>query len=221
MNESDKESILQHIRGATVIHKSPFSDVEIPTADDLLSLEECEKFVVPFYRVSFQSTDTQFKDALKNIFSEITPKIVEVLLTEYNWRPRLTGAFFAALKRFDYFEDHLGRLLVRSDLCFAGNLYCVALTEFNSPNGMSYLKKYLDYYLTRPDLDYNQTEAMGAMAYLDDKNGTAIFESYRPLWDKYIAAKTWKPNLEEAVIRFENEMQAIDLLRSEAEAGTK
>jgi len=218
MNEADKKALIQHIHGATVVHTSPFSSIQVPTAEDILTLAECDKFVSPFYRVSFRSVDVQFIDSLKTIYREIKPEIVEKLLTEYDWRPRLTGAFFAALKQFNSLEDHIGRLLLRSDVCFAGKLYCVALAEFNSPTGLDYLKRYLAYYLTRPDLDYDQGDAMGAVAYLDAKNGTQIFEVLQPLWDNYIKAKSWQPNLEEDVARFAEEMQALQELRLKAEA---
>jgi hypothetical protein len=218
MNDAEKKAIEQHIRGATVIHTSPFSTIEVPTADDILSLDECNKFVSPFYRVSFRSVDDQFINSLKAIYQEIKPATIERLLTEYDWRPRLTGAFFAALKSFASFEDHIGRLLVRSDVCFAGKLYCVALTEFDSPTGLNYLRKYLEYYLTRPELDYDQGDAMVAVAYLDAKNGTKIFESFQPLWNNYIKAKSWKPNLDSAVVRFAEEMQSLHEVRLKVEA---
>lgn len=218
MSDFDEKAIIRHIHGATVVHKSPFSSVEVPVADDALSIEECEKFVSPFYQVSFRSVDSQFIGSLKSIYEEITPARIELMLAEYDWRPRLTGAFFAALKRFAAFEDQIGRLLVRSDLCFAGKLYCVALAEFNSPAGHNYLKSYLDYYLTRPDLDFDQGDAMGAVAYLDAKNRTNTLQNFRPLWNKYAAEKTWKPDLEAAVVRFAEEMEAVHDLRKTVEA---
>ena len=50
MNEAERNAIIQHIQGATVVHTSPFSLIEVPTANDLLSLEECYKFVSLFTR---------------------------------------------------------------------------------------------------------------------------------------------------------------------------
>jgi hypothetical protein len=157
--------------------------------------------------------DGQFIDSLKAIYREIKPTTVKRLLTEYDWRPRLSGAFFAALENFNFCEDHIGRLLMRSDLCFAGKLYCVELTEFNSPIGLDYLRKYLEHYLTRPELDYDQGDAMGAIAYMDAKNGTNIFESFQPLWNNYIKAKSWKPDLEKNIVWFAEGMRALHELR--------
>ena len=216
-DSEEEEALVRHIRGATVVHQSPFSSIEVPSGECALSEQECEKWVAPFYRVSFSSVEKGFVNSLRSIYREITPAIVELLLTDYNWRPRLTGAFFAGLKRFTSVEDHIGRLLVRSDLCFAGKLYCVALAEFNTPIGLDYLKRYLMYYLTRPDLNYDQGDAMGAVAWLDAQNGTKNFESFLPLWNTYIEAKSWKPNLEENVARFTDEMIALHKFRAQAE----
>lgn len=219
MPDFDENALVRHVRGATVVHQSPFSTLEVPSAPDVLSEEECEKWVVPFYRRSFRS-EAGVIDPLKAIYHQITPNIVERLLTEFDWRPRLTGAFFAALKRFTFLEDHIGRLLLRSDLCFAGTYYCVALAEFNTPQGLTYLKKYLEYYLTRPDLDYDQSDAMGALAYLDTVNHTKQFDSLLPLWNNYVDAKSWKPNLQEGVISFSEEMAVLHKFRAAAETTT-
>jgi hypothetical protein len=220
MSEFDEEGIVRHIRGATVVHQSPFSLLEVPSAENVLSEKQYEKWVVPFYRVSFRWVDSDFLSALSDVYHEITPAAVELLLTEYDWRPRLTGAFFAGLKRFTSVENHIGRLLLRSDLCFAGKLYSVALAEFNTPNGLDYLKRYLEYYLTRPDLDYDQGDAMGAIAWLDKINGTKHFESFQPLWGTYVAAKSWKPDLEKNVSRFADEMRALHESRTKVEEGS-
>jgi hypothetical protein len=210
--------MVRHIRGATVVHDSPFTSVQVPSAEDVFSEGEYEKWVDPFYRVSFRSVESDFIESLRSVYYEITPGIIERLLTDYNWRPRLTGAFFAALKRTQPLQDHIGRLLVRSDLCFAGKLYCVALSEFNTETSLDYLRRYLRYYLTRPDLDYDQGDAMGAVAYLDARNGTKHLEEFLPLWRTYVAAKTWKPDLQKDVGDFAQEMQAIYDYRAKAES---
>jgi len=200
-----------------VVHQSPFSSIEVPAVDNALTVEQIERWVVPFYRVSFRAVDSAFHQALRKIYAEITPTVVELLLKDYNWRPRLTGAFFAAVKQIRSFEDHIGRLLVRSDLCYAGSIYCVALAEFNTPIGLGYLKKYLEYYLTRPDLDYDQMAAMGAISYLDRQNGTKCLEEFLPKWTAYWDAKSWKMDLSEVIDRFADEMRAVQKCRSRAE----
>jgi hypothetical protein len=218
MSDIDEQALIRHIRGATVVHQSPFSLLEVPSVPDLLSMEECEKWVIPFYRVSFRTPDDQFLNSLRNVYHEITPAVVERLLTDYNWRPRITGSFFAGLKRFNSFEDHIGRLLLRSDFCYAGRLYCVALAEFNTAKGADYLNRYLDYYLTRPDLDYDQGEVMGAIAWLDTVNRTKNFENFQPRWREFVSEKSWQPDLATNVSWFESEIRALHECRAKAEA---
>jgi hypothetical protein len=217
MSDIDEESLVRHIRGATVVHKSPFSSIEVPSVVDSLSQEQCDRWVVPFYRVSFRSPEKELLDSLKNLYPEISLEMTRLLLTDYNWRPRLTGAFFAALKRFTTFEDQIGRLLLRSDLCYAGKFYCVALAEFNSPHGLEFLMTYLKHYLTRPELVYNQNDAIGAVAFLDVKNGTRHLGAIRPLWNQYVNSLQWKPDLDKNIAWFSEEMAALHQCRAHAE----
>ena len=67
----EDDSAIRHIRGATVVHQSPFHVLEVPSVADLLSEEECEKWVVPFYRVSFRSPDGGFLGSRRAIYNEI------------------------------------------------------------------------------------------------------------------------------------------------------
>jgi hypothetical protein len=217
VDPSDEEAIRRHVRGATVVHQSPFSSIEVPQIKDLLSTEEIEKWVVPFYRVSFANRSADFMLALKAIYQEITLEIVNRLFSDYNWRPRITAAFFASLKRYESLEEHIGKLLLRSDLCFAGKQYCVALAEFNTLNGIRYLTEYLDYYLTRPDLDYDQGDAMAAIAYLDEKNKTDLLTSYKPLLESYAQNKPYMPELNKCIERFKRAMDSLHQCRAELE----
>lgn len=96
----------------------------------------------------------------------------------------------------------------------------MALASFNSPAGLSFLERYLDYYLTRPDLDYDQGVAIGAIAYLDQKNGTDVLAKFRTKWASYVEKKSWKPDLEDAVSRFSLEMNALDEIRAATKDGS-
>jgi hypothetical protein len=96
------------------------------------------------------------------------------LLTFFNWRPRIVGANFAAIKNAWQHGDHIGRLLLRSDVCLAGTGYALALARFNNEQSIRYLQMYLDHYLGQVNLWFNQGAVMGALAYLDKANGTEI-----------------------------------------------
>ncbi|MFE1884153.1 DUF6000 family protein [Streptomyces diastatochromogenes] len=88
-------------------------------------------------------------------------------LFEGSWRERRTAAWLAAVSRRDHFRERLGALLVESEVCCAGGAYCVALASFGTARDADLLAAYLDRYLRRPDLAYDQPTAMGVLAYID------------------------------------------------------
>ncbi len=72
---------------------------------------------------------------------------------------------------------------------------------------------YLDYYLQQADLWFDQSHAMGAVAYLDLKNGTNHLGKYLQLWEVFTANKTnW--NLQRSIKSFEDEMNTLHALKS-------
>lgn len=89
------------------------------------------------------------------------------ILFEGSWRERRTAAWFVAVSRRDHYRGRLGALLLESEVCCAGGAYCVALASFGTARDADLLAAYLDRYLHRPDLAYDQPTAMGALAYTD------------------------------------------------------
>lgn len=89
------------------------------------------------------------------------------ILFEGSWRERRTAAWLAAASRRDHFRERLGALLLDSEVCCAGGAYCAALASFGTARDADLLAAYLDRYLHRPDLAYDQPTAMGALAYID------------------------------------------------------
>ncbi|MFI2644407.1 DUF6000 family protein [Streptomyces sp. NPDC018610] len=89
------------------------------------------------------------------------------ILFEGSWRERRTAAWLAAVSRRDHFRERLGALLLESEVCCAGAAYCAALANFGTARDADLLAAYLDRYLRRPDLAYDQPTAMGALAYTD------------------------------------------------------
>jgi hypothetical protein len=79
MNDFDEDAVARHVGGATVVHQSPFGTLEVPSAPEVLSEEECEKWVVPFYRRTFRGAETGVVEPLKAIYHQVTPDIVERL----------------------------------------------------------------------------------------------------------------------------------------------
>jgi hypothetical protein len=87
-------------------------------------------------------------------------------LLEGSWRERRTAAWLVAVSRRTEFRERLGGLLLSSEVCCAGLAYCVALATFGTERDADLLAAYLDRYLCRPDLAYDQTVVMGALQFI-------------------------------------------------------
>ncbi|MER8157908.1 DUF6000 family protein [Streptomyces sp. NPDC094472] len=110
-------------------------------------------------------------------------------LLEGGWRERRTAAWLVAVSRRTEFRERLGELLLASEVCCAGLAYCVALARFGTPRDADLLAAYLDRYLRRPDLAYDQTVAMGALVFIDLHLGgdrAAPFLSSGGLWQQWL-----------------------------------
>lgn len=90
-----------------------------------------------------------------------------------DWRDRLTAAWLIGFDRRTRFRAVLAELLLGSELVYAGQGYCFALTRFGQPEDATILAAYLDRYLPRTDRHYNQPDAMGGLLHLDYLLGTA------------------------------------------------
>jgi hypothetical protein len=70
-------------------------------------------------------------------------------------------------------------------------------SKFNTARARDYLVSYLDYYLGRPDLWFEQYEAMAALVYLDQRNGRQDVARVRGAWERFSHGRG--PDLAEAV----------------------
>lgn len=200
----------QHSAGATVQFESPFAGLAVPSSHGPLPADILEKWVLPLY---FGLHEPHVRAFLTLRLSEASDELITQLLSDLNWRSKVTGAYLAALRDRNSFSEHIGRLLVRSDVCYASKAYCLALAEFNNSAGNQLLLDYLDYYLQQADLWFDQSHAMGAVAYLDLKNGTNHLGKYLQLWEVFTANKTnW--NLQRSIKSFEDEMNTLHALKS-------
>ncbi|HEX6497904.1 MAG TPA: DUF6000 family protein [Micromonosporaceae bacterium] len=124
---------------------------------------------------------TRFLDALRRDARQISDEELTSLLGRQalpNWRARLTAAWLIGLDRRTGFRDALGHLLLGSEVCFSGQGYCFALAAFGGQPDADLLIAYLDRYLSRPDLRYDQGWALGALLYLDTALGTHHADRY-------------------------------------------
>ncbi|MYS10528.1 hypothetical protein GTW71_29750 [Streptomyces sp. SID6041] len=113
-----------------------------------------------------------FVRGLAQAAHDITPRELQVLF-EGGWRERRTAAWLAAVAHRTEFRTLLGRLLLDSEGPYAGQAYCVALATFGSAADAELLRDYLDVYLARPDLYYDQVVVLVTLEYLDDTLGSA------------------------------------------------
>ncbi|WSI68095.1 DUF6000 family protein [Streptomyces sp. NBC_01336] len=88
-------------------------------------------------------------------------------LLEGGWRERRTAAWLVAVSRRTEFRERLGELLLASEVCCVGLGYSVALASFGTARDADLLAAYLDRYLRRPDLAYDQPVVMGALQFID------------------------------------------------------
>ncbi|MFC9930261.1 DUF6000 family protein [Streptomyces sp. NPDC127190] len=131
---------------------------------------------------------TKFLRKLGQAAGEISPRELSTLL-DRGWRERKTAAWLVAVAGRSEFRDRLGELLLASEGPYAGQAYCVALAIFGTRADADLLVAYLDRYLRRPDLYYDQGAALGALLLLDAKLGAdnaARFLAPVGLWQQWI-----------------------------------
>ncbi len=174
-----------HMAGATSRSHSPFEQLAAHRNQEKLTKEFINQWVNPFYLVSLPGLDDQEFAAFVQATKEITPAIVRQLLGDFNWRPRITGAYFAAIKGYEELTDILGVHLLQSEVCYAGAGYALAFATFQNERAQDYLKAYLDYYLTRPDLWYDQADVLAALHLL----APAEAATYNASWQAYTVNK--------------------------------
>ena len=210
--DKTQELISLHVAGATVSHKGRFSDLKVIENAEPLSKEFIEKYVAPFYLGS-KDTD-EFRKNYLEISGSIDTKLVSKLLGDFNWRPRSVGAYFAALSNMNSLEENIGNLLLRSDVCYAGHDYCIALASFSSPEAINYLNEYLEYYLEQPDLWFDQSSAMAALSFIGANNETDLVTPHTAAWESFVANKpNWE--LASSIEGFSQQMESLNEFKRE------
>jgi hypothetical protein len=195
-----------------VLHQSPFDDLVVPVSQTPLDATLRDRWVKPLYLAVFNDFETVERVLLSQA-REISPELIAALLAQVNWRPRLVGAFLVALEQRADFEEIVGRLLLRSDVCYAGRGYCLALARLNTLGALRFLQDYLRYYLTRVDLHFDQAVALAAVTHLDRVNDTRHADEFQPLWDQFVRDKpSW--NLEAACATFDDSLRGVMSLRA-------
>jgi len=211
-----EKRLSRHAPAEPVEHAGPYSNLLIPVAEDIGTDEFRKKFVRPFYMANINRTE-EFVQAYSEIRSQVDVGLISDLLSYYDWRPRKVGAFFAAIENKVEVTEHIGRLLLRSDVVYAGRDYALALAIFNSQESVDFLSRYLRYYLTRQDLKFDQSTVIGAIGYCDIINHTEILEEYRDAWDLYCYENKYK--LSESIEYFSKLADSTNKIISQLKTG--
>ena len=190
---------------AAIARAGDYANIVVPVSDQMPSQEYVDKWVKPFYLTNLVHKYETFESNFRPIAEEIDNQLITDLLTQRNWRPRITAAYFVAIKTMANHTDHIGKLLLRSDLCYAGGGYALALARINTPDSLDYLKKYLQHYLRRPDLEFDQADVLGAVKHCDKLNETTVIDEFRPLWAEFNSARS----INEATDWFDQKMKSI------------
>jgi transposase InsO family protein len=114
-----------HTAGATVRHVSPFAKVVVPVTDERINEVLRDRWVIPLYMRVLRGggNNNALQSALARLRDEIDLPVVTSLLSYFDWRPRIVAAWLAAVRELTTLDDHIGRLLVRSDVCYAGRTF--------------------------------------------------------------------------------------------------
>lgn len=131
---------------------------------------------------------TETMETIRRCVADVEPTIVEVLIAQREWRARLVGAWYAGLRGWRQFIDQLGRLLLDSELCFAGQGYCVALACFSGVECAEHLCSYLDKWLPATNKFFDQHWALPALKWIDKNLHTEFAGKYLTpdgTWDRW------------------------------------
>jgi hypothetical protein len=212
MDEKTRKQIELHSAGATIRHSSPFAELEHYSNENKLEPEFIKKWCVPFYMFGINNAD-EFIRNFEPIRAELNLEVVKKLLGDFNWRTRIVGAYFASIMEFKTVEDIIGIHLLKSQVCYAGNGYCLTLATFNTQNGVEYLKKYLEYYLTKKDLIFDQSGVMLALKWTDKINGTNEMDNYLNLYNEWTSGNLTQ-TINDKFQGFEQQMNNLNRIKT-------
>jgi len=138
-----------------------------------------EEWVAPFYlnilHGNYAAKDTRIFDL----------SVIESL-------KRITGSWFAGLKRFTSCRDLIGKRLLASEACYAGQSHAFAMACFADAESVVFLEQYLERYLRQKDCYYDQGWVMSALMWIDELNGSEHSHKFLikgGLWDVFASDK--------------------------------
>lgn len=169
---------------------TPFDNLPTHKNNDELSKAFIQKWAMPYYLKIGSYDRSSWPEAVKQLKHEITLDVCLLLLGDFNWRTRLAGAYFAAVKGYKELIDVIGIHLLKSEVCCVGHVYTLVLTFFNDEQSIRYLHQHAACYLTQYHHHADPKLVIEALLYLDNKNGTAHFSEHANNWYTYQQERT-------------------------------
>lgn len=188
MKKEQLTDIQLHVAGATVRHESPFENLDSYVNEVEISQDFRKEWVIPFY-LELNNPSDEWVEKMIRLKPLIGEEVILQNLGDFNWRTRSTGSYFAAIKESIHLEKIIGTHLLKSEVCYAGSNYALTLASFNTEYAVDSFDHYLEYYLTKPELYFDQESVMAALQYLDEVNGTNRIEKHLKKWEEY---HTWR-----------------------------
>lgn len=180
--KKDLTDIQKHSAGAIVTHRGKFESLLAYSNEVDITQDFRDNWVIPFY-MDLSRRDDDWIQKIGQIKSEITDDIILQNLGDFNWRTRSTGSFFATIKNKKEYIEIIGTHLLKSEVCYAGNEYSIALCYFNTKESIQFLNEYLDYYLLHPELYFDQGAVISSIKYLDQINNTGHLSIHLKNWE--------------------------------------
>ncbi len=221
MNEKENLTDIQrHSAGATVEHKSPFERLTSHVNEIEITQTFRNEWVIPFYFKLHDQSD-EWTTKMIALKSQINEDVILQNLGDFDWRTRSTGSYFAGIKMAVHLDKIIGTHLLKSEVCFAGSQYAKTLALFNTEYAVSCFNLYLDYYLTKPELYFDQDDVIYALKYLDGINQTNHIEKHLKNWENFVLRRNQKQieNLTNLKRMFPDNCQELDKQIQETQSG--
>jgi hypothetical protein len=179
------------------------------------------RFVAPFYMdvlhgnlVALASSACR-QDEIVREMRAVAPEVsldTAVYLWSQGWREALMASWWAAVWQWPETVDQVEPLLIPSRSCFEGQAHCLALTRVRSSRARAVLTRYLDEYLPRPDLDYDQPWAMAALKLACADAAEPVPGRYLKAWQQWNSGKQLT-DLDELMARLNRMRVVADAVR--------
>ena len=135
-----------------------------------------------------------------------------VYLWSQGWREALMASWWAAVWQWPQTVGQVEPLLIPSRSSFEGQAHCLALTQVRSARSRAVLMRYLDEYLPRPDLDYDQPWAMAALQLACADAAEPVAGRYLEAWQEW-RSRNQRADLDELVLRLDRMRVVADAVR--------